>query len=51
MSPFFLDNLKLCKENWVDTISVISAWYGFDNYDFCEEALLNWLNEIRLSIH
>lgn len=51
LSPEFIDNIKMCKTEWVNTISVITSWYNFTNIDFCEESLLNWLNEIRISLH
>ena len=50
-SPYFKDNIKICKDNGVKTISVISAWYRFDDIKFCEDVLKLWLNEIRFSIH
>lgn len=50
-SEDFIENIKLCKKYDINTISVITSWWKFQDYTFCEESIREWLNEIRISIH
>ena len=51
ISPDFIWNILMCKKQGINTISVITWWFYFSDYNFCEKVLLSWLNEIRISLH
>lgn len=51
ISPDFIWNIIMCKKHWINTISVITWWFYFNDFNFCEKALSAWLNEIRFSLH